>query len=480
MEGKESTYDVGEEVVVRSMGVRGRVAFVGALEGKEGRFFGVVLSKAVGRNDGSLGGRKYFSCAKNCGTFVREENLAAAGVGRSMNCSAARSHEVNEEYMRNFEDGLRALGMDGGLEEKESKAGGFEKYSFRSTFKPVDGVHTDWARGPRDPQGVLFDASDQPLLCSAMAPDFSECVVGGCDHGLRVFDVVSGKQKRDLYTKTSGHSEWVTACAYLPDGRIISAGMDSKICLWQGAASRNLIGHSSSISALLVAQEGSHCVSASYDKTIRIWNLRSGSETACLKGHKAPILDVVLEDGILLSGSRDGMVQAWFLERGERINLGGNKHSGHVTALLPLKRERFATGDQSGQIHFWDFRQGFRPEKRSLSAHSGGAVNEMRLAEENVLVSAGADSKLNAFDIRNLSEPLLTFKSHKDFIYKLHVEDSFTFSGSGDGMLLVHDLKIGRLCYGLGANAAGIRCIETGPGVLVAAGDDGKAISYRF
>jgi hypothetical protein len=37
---------------------------------------------------------------------------------------------------------------------------------------------------------------------------------------------------RELFSKNYGHSEWVTTCAHLTDGRLLSGGMDSKLCLW--------------------------------------------------------------------------------------------------------------------------------------------------------------------------------------------------------------------------------------------------------
>uniref|UniRef100_A0A7S3LMJ9 Uncharacterized protein n=1 Tax=Aplanochytrium stocchinoi TaxID=215587 RepID=A0A7S3LMJ9_9STRA len=58
-----------------------------------------------------------------------------------------------------------------------------------------------WETGPKNPEGMLFDASNMPLLCSAVSPSGTECVVGGSDHGLRVFDVICFKaRKNETYT----------------------------------------------------------------------------------------------------------------------------------------------------------------------------------------------------------------------------------------------------------------------------------------
>ncbi|KAL3932974.1 MAG: hypothetical protein SGPRY_000479, partial [Prymnesium sp.] len=72
------------------------------------------------------------------------------------------------------------------------------------------------------------------------------------------------------------------------------------------------------------------------------------------------------------------------------------------------------------------------------------------------------------------------FTEHRDFVYSLNAIGQYVVSGGGDGMVLLHDLQQGRLCYGLGANQAAVRCIHTDVGRLVCAGDDGSIICYDF
>ena len=77
-------------------------------------------------------------------------------------------------------------------------------------------------------------------------PNGTECVIGGADHGLKVFDLDSVKQVKELYTKKYGHTEWVTCVSYLPNGKIVSGAMDSKLCVWDEVKiprCRDLLGH---------------------------------------------------------------------------------------------------------------------------------------------------------------------------------------------------------------------------------------------
>lgn len=55
--------------------------------------------------------------------------------------------------------------------------------------------------------------SERPLMCSAaMADGSGDVVVGSSDHALYVVDPVAGCRKRTLYSKSTGHTEWVIQC----------------------------------------------------------------------------------------------------------------------------------------------------------------------------------------------------------------------------------------------------------------------------
>lgn len=55
---------------------RGEVCFIGNVEGLAGGYWiGVKLDEPLGRNDGSINGRKYFDADHNCGVFARPDNV---------------------------------------------------------------------------------------------------------------------------------------------------------------------------------------------------------------------------------------------------------------------------------------------------------------------------------------------------------------------------------------------------------------------
>jgi len=186
--------------------------------------------------------------------------------------------------------------------------------------------------------GRICNVSDVPLMCSSINWSAGEVVVGSADHALYVVDVQTGKKRRTLYTKTAGHAEWVTTCQYLPDGRIISGGMDSLLCLWEANSNRcqQLTAHAAPISVVDISPGTNTAVSASYDKSVRVWDVasRRASESSCLTGHAAPVLQLVCGNGDnLISGDRGGTVIMWGLATGSTTSKLKDAHAGHVTAL---------------------------------------------------------------------------------------------------------------------------------------------------
>ncbi|NER97666.1 MAG: hypothetical protein F6J86_28110, partial [Symploca sp. SIO1B1] len=53
-------------------------------------------------------------------------------------------------------------------------------------------------------------------------------------------------------------------------------------------------GHTESVSALALAPNGQQLVSASYDCTLKVWDLESGSESKTLSGHNNPVFAVAI------------------------------------------------------------------------------------------------------------------------------------------------------------------------------------------
>lgn len=71
---------VGSVVEVIGKGHRGTVAYVGATLFATGKWVGVILDEPKGKNDGTVQGKRYFTCDENCGIFVRQSQVLPASL----------------------------------------------------------------------------------------------------------------------------------------------------------------------------------------------------------------------------------------------------------------------------------------------------------------------------------------------------------------------------------------------------------------
>ena len=268
---------------------------------------------------------------------LRREKLAVGSVGGGPGrYHAARSHEMHAQYAQEWDAGYRALGGEGAPFAERltggapGPAGGdalgqmVERSPNGQGAAPTVGRTVGsgagaWRAGPRGGPLVL-DASDRNLM--AVSIRNGRGVAACADHGLHCFDLSSktdvdgatscARLTRQLHSKRFGHADWVSVVATLPDGRMLSGGQDSKLCLWNasGVVCKDLVGHTAAISALGVGANAA--LTASYDTTLRCWDLNTAAETACLRGHTAPVLDMAWSrGGLAISGDRSGVAMLW-------------------------------------------------------------------------------------------------------------------------------------------------------------------------
>jgi WD40 repeat protein len=72
------------------------------------------------------------------------------------------------------------------------------------------------------------------------------------------------------------------------DRLIISASDDKTLKVWDLEMGRELYtlpGHTDSVKAVAVAPDGKRLISSSVDNTLKVWNLKTGEEILCIMGH---------------------------------------------------------------------------------------------------------------------------------------------------------------------------------------------------
>lgn len=123
--------------------------------------------------------------------------------------------------------------------------------------------------------------------------------------------------------------------------------------LQNGCELQTLPAHAESIGALALTDNGDRAVSASSDRTLKVWDLKRGRELRTLRGHTADVLSVALSaDGTrALSGSGDRTLAVWNVNDGELLASFGADAPVTACAIATDGRTVVA-GDAEGRVHF--------------------------------------------------------------------------------------------------------------------------------
>lgn len=122
-------------------------------------------------------------------------------------------------------------------------------------------------------------------------------------------------QSYSLLMTLDGHAAAVNAIQIL-DGQIVSASGDRSVKVWNvrtGACLKSFSGHSKGIAC--VQFDGRRIVSGSSDETVRIFDRATGAEVACLQGHKNLVRTVQAQFGDLPGNEEDLEAEARAVDR---------------------------------------------------------------------------------------------------------------------------------------------------------------------
>ncbi|CAG2192033.1 unnamed protein product [Mytilus edulis] len=215
---------------------------------------------------------------------------------------------------------------------------------------------------------------------------------------------------------------------------------------------RRLQGHLNSI--LCVHFDKKRLISAGLDRTIRLWDIRSGKSIHKFYGHKGGIRCLQFEGNTLLTGSWDTTIIVWDLRTFEKRTVLA-KHTDCVSCLY-IGPEYIISGSYDKTVRVW-FRQTLIQWK-VIRGHTA-AVNSVS-CDGDCFVSGSSDMTLRLVNIQT-SECLRIFSGCQDQILSVVMQGDLIISGDSGGHVYfwnketgeteaavqAHDGQIHKVCF---------------------------------
>lgn len=259
---------------------------------------------------------------------------------------------------------------------------------------------------------------------------------------------------RDDIATLTGHSGWVLAIQFSPDGRILaSAGDDNTIRLWDVAARRQIgrafTAGTGPVLTLAVSPDGKTLATGGTDNAVRLWDVASHRQVAALKAHAEVVGSVAFSpNGRMLANSNgDGSVRLWNLATRRQVaTLRGHPgHSGSVEVAFSPDSRILVTAAKT--VQFWDTAT-HRKLGGPLIGHTE-QVNALEFSPDGkTLASAGETVRLWDTARRRKIAALPTGEDTVITSVSFTSDGSLLASGDGDGAARLWDTS-GR--YQIGA-----------------------------
>jgi WD40 repeat protein len=108
----------------------------------------------------------------------------------------------------------------------------------------------------------------------------------------------------------------------------------------------------------VVALDRDRALSASWDHTLRLWDLATGTTLRILDGHSRGVTHMVaLDRDRALSASRNNTLHLWDLATGAPLRVLEG-HSDSVTHVVALDRDRALSASRDNTLRLWDLTSG--------------------------------------------------------------------------------------------------------------------------
>jgi WD40 repeat protein len=170
--------------------------------------------------------------------------------------------------------------------------------------------------------------------------------------------------------------------------------------LWDvlnGTVLKTFKGHSDSVNSVSFSKDHSYFLSGSRDKSIRVWNINSGSCLQTIREHTSVTSVSFLADSVHIVANSNRGIKMWNAKSGKHLMTFDGKHSDTVTCIALSSDDVYiASGSHDNTVQVWDINNG--NHFQTLHNHLR-TVFTIAFASINTILASGSFDAIQLSDV---------------------------------------------------------------------------------
>jgi WD40 repeat protein len=325
----------------------------------------------------------------------------------------------------------------------------FQNIDFKDKYIELKKIKSNWEI---ERPIVTTISTTECVTCLLLNPDTNELIYSAVDGSAALFRLYSYRKvlNEELYmqhhrqtkicdkiTNYYGHLGPIWSIDRHED-ILFTGSYDKTIKIWQlktGNCLSTIRAHNSWVSSLQYDPQYNMLISGSWDSTIKLWNIETMNNILTLNSQNGNYIYCVrsnLKDGEVLAGTEFKTIDIWDINRG----IISNSFIGHLERINNLKYidNMVLSGSEDKHARLWDKRTGnceilFSGHTRGITQIEYDPINKR-------VFTASNDRSIKIWDLRKNKE-VRTLIGHSNSVYSIAFDQTKLISGSKDNSIRI-------------------------------------------